>query len=898
MTIKTGPLTREELQAVWAGATDKAYREPFVEAGEGHGLEVWSQLFEQLARTSTAIDVTTQALFIRPSSAQTNPPASGEEQAQVTLTISRGGLLDRALLLGAGLFVEEETTDWGPGAGVTVRTGRRYALSENLFFHPGEQGPFTVLAIAEKPGYGYNNPLPGTLRVITQPGAVFENNHATIGVEVQPPIVNGVPTRAYLLADAQPDMPVPDHVGQYLLLSAGDNANVVARMLNFVPPVPGVVGSQVDLERLVCFDGDAWTGDFIVGESVMIEVSASLVAYGTIVNQRDHDGATRRRVALVLQSDGGWVADAVNVVVTGFQSGATYGPDTVLTATQPTAETPVGGTGGSAWRVLDWALDWKVNVTNELRPSGGLSGMLDELGNERSINRSPGEDDESYRKRVAEIADVVSPNAIRRAMNRALGGYPWCFREVGSRMWRGFFYDGDNAPPIDTPGRDRDDAYDVDTITITGLKPASGYFIMHEPVRLEHATTFNVVAEGYFGRFDSWTANGSGPGVLTMIRKIGDAPGVDLTGYRVRGLQTGQIFTCYEVIENRARDVRKFRTLLDYEQFRAYFLIGLPKITLGEFGVSYDAGSRNAFDAAPFSAFYDGYGYKASEVYLRAQSSIDGIRAGGVGFQVYQEDSGCIPDEPTGEPLYLVSPVGMGGLIGQWESYVGLEETGGKVTAWRDQSPNAFDWEQSVDANRPLVLPAGGDITGGGAYPLLAPFKKRRHKALQFNGTTWLESIRKQFPNALTVVWLGLPYEGYPTGAVVDPANAPNTLWGDNDASASFEMGVGQFFWVSSIFIRQNGSNYFNAAQMPFAQGVGMFSASLSATADILYAQDGLTSQGPSITYVAPGMNRLGVGNANVDGFFGEVYAGMVFDRVLTAKELRLLFFRWQYLYF
>src|SRR5581483_10658353 len=140
--IKSGPLTRAEIQSVWEGSVDKGYREPFLAAGEGRGFEVWTQYFAQLERASKAIDVTTQAMFISPWSGQTNPPAAGAAKATVTLSLSRTKLLDRLLVLGKGLvYVGEQTTDAGDGGGVTVATGRRYVLTEDLVFQPGEQGP-------------------------------------------------------------------------------------------------------------------------------------------------------------------------------------------------------------------------------------------------------------------------------------------------------------------------------------------------------------------------------------------------------------------------------------------------------------------------------------------------------------------------------------------------------------------------------------------------------------------------------------------------------------------------------------------------------------------------------------------------------------------------------------
>jgi hypothetical protein len=73
---------------------------------------------------------------------------------------------------------------------------------------------------------------------------------------------------------------------------------------------------------------------------------------------------------------------------------------------------------------------------------------------------------------------------------------------------------------------------------------------------------------------------------------------------------------------------------LDYLEFRAFFLIGVPELDLGEFGVAYDTGSYNAFDAAPWLAFLDGFPLTAASIYRTVWQEIDRTKAGGVGFDL------------------------------------------------------------------------------------------------------------------------------------------------------------------------------------------------------------------------------------------------------------------------
>ncbi len=101
--------------------------------------------------------------------------------------------------------------------------------------------------------------------------------------------------------------------------------------------------------------------------------------------------------------------------------------------------------GAAGWRVLRWAEDLGVAVTNPEAASGGSPATLDELGAERRTPRSPGEGDEAYRLRVATLPDVVSPNAVRRSGNRVLApiGEKVVIREVGRAGFPGFFWDLD-----------------------------------------------------------------------------------------------------------------------------------------------------------------------------------------------------------------------------------------------------------------------------------------------------------------------------------------------------------------------------------------------------------------------------------------------------------------------
>jgi len=626
--IKIGPLTADELLEVWQGITDKSYSRPLLNAGDGNGLEVISQGIEQLARASRGIDLTTQALYIRASSAQTGPPAGGAAFAAATLTFRRSRLLDRPMVLGKGrLFVEEETTDWGDPVGIVARTGRLYTLVEDLVFHSGDSGPFDVVAVAERPGYGYNNPLPGTIKHVRQPGAGFFHERATVAYAPQPVVAGSPSARADMTTVNEADMPVPDHVGQYLTFTVGANVGKVGRVLSFQAPQPIInVGSAVQLAVEHSFESFAFVGTFTVGETIRFNTGIPIVGTGKVLGERVEPGGNKRITYLLLTGAEGTTA-------TGAISGATATVDVVLFGQLLTSEAPVGGVGGASWRILDWAVDWGLVCTNVLSPSGGRLALLDEIGAERNVARTPGEDDEHYRARVAEVADVVSPNAIKRTLNRVLAPLPWCFREVGDKTFLpGMFFDGNNEPALPIPHGAVNDAYDTDVVVMTGVL-TSGVFEFQEPAQLEDVVN-NMKVSGYFGRLDFADTR------LTLIRKVNKPP-ISLAGLRVRGLRSGATWTPAAYVVTPTVDARRFRYLLDYIQFRAFFIVGVPRLGDGEFGFAYDAGAHNAYDAAPFAAFYDGDAVTAAALYRNVWQAVELVRAGGVSWQLEIEDIGC-----------------------------------------------------------------------------------------------------------------------------------------------------------------------------------------------------------------------------------------------------------------
>lgn len=527
---KTGPLTQDELLALWLSVVDPGYSTPLL-ANPDSGLELVTQGHAQFARASQMVDRWFQAMFILPYSGQTGDPAGGAAFSTVDLQVSRSnpGTIGSGLpiVLQAGLFYDHAPLDYSDDGPVQVLTGRRY-VGALAVIGPGEVGPVTVTATAERATGGYDLPLPGTITLIDQPGSTFANDEASV---VPTPMTNRLVLAPF------PDVLTPAQIGQYVQFTAGANAGRARRMIGYEAS-GGTNGGVAVLAATAVLRVAGIVGTFVVGEAVTQATSGARAKF------LHSTGA-----AFVLEALSGTLDGTHGL--TGEQSGATA---SVISVDEPAAL--VAETGTASWRVLDWELDLGLAVTNPASPSGGRAPVLDEIGAERLIFRSPGEPDDQYRERVAAPADKVSPNALQRAANRVLLplGFSGCLREVGQAKFPGLFFDGDP----------------------TSSNPAIAF------------------------AFD-----------------------LDFT----------------------TRPADRFKLLLDYTEFRAFFLMGVPPLDLGDFGAAFDAHPRGFFDVpASFGIAADGFAVGAANVYRAVWNALEprnGATAGGVGFDLYVEDQSC-----------------------------------------------------------------------------------------------------------------------------------------------------------------------------------------------------------------------------------------------------------------
>jgi hypothetical protein len=96
-----------------------------------------------------------------------------------------------------------------------------------------------------------------------------------------------------------------------------------------------------------------------------------------------------------------------------------------------------------------------------------------------------------------------------------------------------------------------------------------------------------------------------------------------------------------------------WKTYVSFEEMRAFFLVGIPRIQLGNPGLFYDGDTADAVpapspwdgtsaDAVPQANPWDAFDARQASVQKAVYAMIDAKRAGGVGFDLYVETSGCV----------------------------------------------------------------------------------------------------------------------------------------------------------------------------------------------------------------------------------------------------------------
>ncbi len=600
--VKKGPLTRDELLTLWQSVTDREYNRPLLEQPESQIAAV-EQAAEQFATVSGQVDRNTQAMFILPWSGQTAPPASGPAHARTVLQLQRGGAFDVALVFRAGdLLVEHHELDYGREGPVDVTTGRLFLVEETAVLCPGNPGPVDLPVVAINPGAGYNHCLPNTLTRLAQPGAGFNNAGATVQ--------NGGGQTNRIFTAITPDVPIAQHVGQYLYLNGGANAGRYLRIIGVEPPTDAH-GGVFNVAAEALLNDSGVTGGFVYGERITQPLSgAEVIFLGAFGNK-----------FLVLRRFGTLTLDPIQ----GDNGG------TASIVSKEWSEQLIPEVETCSWQVVRWHEELSITLLNPNSPSGGVAGTLDEIGAERNLPRQFGELDEAYRQRISVPADVVSPAAVLRKSNAILVeiGESACLREVGRPLFPGLFFDADDEAPF---------AFDLDLVPMTiggvnNLRPGELVFAVDADGR--HTTGI--------AHFDQPSAPAGSPlpaRVFAGVARVsgpGFAPGQTLVGK-----QFGSMNPILSVGAG-LQPHHRFNVLLNLREFRGFFMVGVPRVYLDDYGTFYDAPiDSNAYDAVDIDNFYDGAALGTLSMYARLYNTINATRPAGVPFDLYIEELSCI----------------------------------------------------------------------------------------------------------------------------------------------------------------------------------------------------------------------------------------------------------------
>jgi hypothetical protein len=630
---------------LWRSVTDREYNKPLLEKPDSN-IEVIEQAAEQFAVVSRQVDGNTQGMFILPWSGQTGPPASGVRFARTILTGTRTGHFEVPLFFTPGeILVQHRLNDYGEHGPQDVTTNRLYIVEEPAAFGVGEAGPIEIRVVAVNPGPGYNRPEPETLRTILQPGVGFNNLAATVE--------NGSGSTNRVIATIFPDVPITKHVGQYLLFTLGANTGQYRRIVGIENPNPTLPhGGVFNLAAELILTITGLVGTFAPGERISQPASGAEGQFISLYGGR----------LVILRTNGTF--NGVDPIQGELGATAT------VTGKEQN-ETLVPEVSSAGWRIMRWFEDLTVSVTNETFPTGGECGFLDELGNERGLPRFTGESDDEYRRRIAVPADVVSPGAVIRAGNKVLEplGEEVCLREVGRPLLPGMFYDGaPNQLPF---------AYDLDLVEMAMLggnlfdseyaaffdAGDNGFFDNPAPFFNTNFYSLNSLSPGF-------PLVGSSPGFIpgelvstvntdgvittgiaqfdyvvgttqqvfrgvVRVRGPGFAPGQVLRGH-VSGFEQTIVTVGPGLLPQ-----HRFYVYLSLREFRGFFLVGVPRVLLQDFGMFYDLAPNNAFDTNVLLNFYDGTALGSNSVYARIYEAVDNVRPAGVPFDLYIEELGC-----------------------------------------------------------------------------------------------------------------------------------------------------------------------------------------------------------------------------------------------------------------
>jgi len=422
----------------------------------------------------------------------------------------------------------------------------------------------------------------------------------------------------------------------------------------------GEVGTGDYLITVEAWDGAAWQAVAFVDPSLGAKTQEGEVviswplpvtygAYVSPVSGLSWPSAVRVRQTVVAPSGTTPVLSRVSVL-----------------ASRPLVpDAPSPTSAGVTWALLDWR-DLGLEIAAATVPAGGRDDDLYILGADRGIYRGINEGDESFRQRAARLADVVSPNAIRRIVVRALEalGFEGTAIDVQTNPAKalpgapsggfdGLFWDVDAVDYYTTAPADSEvELVETAPILPFGVGfPIDGVVITGGEIVLladsGTATGAYVTSAGVWSRVPSWgyldpssgvtTASGYSTRVTGGLTQAGTVwvvttqPPADVVG--------PDVLLAEPLVDPLPFPDSAWKLTLNFAEAYGHFFVLVPFLNAGDFGIGADDGPSIYLPQTPEytgpaaeSGFFDGFPVDAYAQYGALYSSIDAVRAGGVSF--------------------------------------------------------------------------------------------------------------------------------------------------------------------------------------------------------------------------------------------------------------------------
>jgi hypothetical protein len=226
------PWSKDQFLDLWRSFFPDGFVVPIEEENGGFGLLPFAAQAAIFARLSEALNVTTQAYYLRDHSSKTGDFARGEARATGELVIRRTGYAGGDVTVTKGTeFVSDVVTSIG------VLDGERFRATSDVTMTAGSLGPVTVPVEAVRPGWQGNVPAGSITRFAVRGRASIPLPSVTSATDI---VDSGVPDRFTL-----------SMIGQYARIVGGANGGPVARRI--VDVIPGADVSTAKFDAAFVF---------------------------------------------------------------------------------------------------------------------------------------------------------------------------------------------------------------------------------------------------------------------------------------------------------------------------------------------------------------------------------------------------------------------------------------------------------------------------------------------------------------------------------------------------------------------------------------------------------------------------------------------------------------------